>query len=97
MDKWTAIILDAEKMWAASADMRTAQDCGTKEYVRRRDIFKAERIYDLYGYENFLKFIKGCPHIQKEMARKYLPCDCDNGQCNMFCIFYEGGCTYATK
>ena len=73
-------------------------DCDPEKYRMERDIFKADRILALYGYDYFLKFIERCPHIQ-EMAKKYLPCKhSQDAQCTIFCTLYkEGGCTNATK
>ena len=72
--------------------------CDPQKYRVERDTFKADRIYALYGYDYFLKFVERCPHIQ-EMAKTYLPCEREAGaQCTMFCLNYdEGGCKNATK
>lgn len=70
--------------------------CDPQKYRVERDTFKADRIFALYGYDYFLRFVERCPHIQ-EMMEKYKPCDQNNGQCTMFCALYkEGGCTNAT-
>lgn len=65
MDKWTMIILEAEDMWEVSAEARSlaARELTTEDYRRIRDSFKARRIYDLYGYDYFLRFVEKCPHI----------------------------------
>lgn len=71
-------------------------NCDPQKYRVERDTFKADRIFALYGYDYFLRFVERCPHIQ-EMMKKYKPCDQNNGQCTMFCALYkEGGCTNAT-
>ena len=49
-----------------------------------------------YVWHYFMRFVERCPHIQ-EYAKKYKPCDQNNGQCMMFCAQYKGGCTNATK
>ena len=71
--------------------------CDPQKYRQERDKFKADRIYALYGYDYFMRFVKRCPHIQ-EYAKKYKPCDQNDGQCTMFCVHYkEGGCTDAAN
>lgn len=95
MDKWTMIILEAEDMWEVSAEARSlaARDLDKEDYRRMRDSFKARRIYDLYGYDYFLRFVEKCPHIA-DLIKEYLPCDrLPGAQCTMFCTFYKGGCT----
>lgn len=97
MDKWTMIILEAEDMWACSAEARyyATIDLADGEYKVARDSFKARRIYDLYGYDYFLRFIDRCPHV-KFLAQEYLPCDrLPGAQCTLFCANYKGGCTNA--
>ena len=98
MDDWTLILLEVEGMWEAdSYAQRLGQSCcDPQKYRIERDAFKADRIYALYGYDYFMRFIERCPHIQ-EYAKKYKPCDQNGGQCTMFCAQYEGGCTNATK
>ena len=97
MDKWVRIILEAEDMWAASAE---ATSLATKEipvevYKQKRDIFKARRIYDLYGYEYFNQFISRCPHIIDKF-NDLVPCNTKDGiaNCTMYCHKYdfEKGC-----
>ena len=98
MDNWTLILLEAESMWEADsyAQYLGQIGCDPQKYRIERDTFKADRIYALYGYDYFLRFIERCPHIQ-EMAKKYLPCKhSPDAQCTMFCIYYEGGCKNAT-
>ena len=98
MDKWTLILLEVEGMWEADsyAQYLGQIGCDPQKYRIERDTFKADRIYALYGYDYFLRFIERCPHIQ-EMAKKYLPCKQNkDGQCTIFCINYEGGCKNAT-
>lgn len=90
------ILLDAEDMWAKSAQYKYMPlDTPTEEYRIQRDIFKAERIYSLYGYEYCVRFIKQCPHILPYMD-DYVPCIKEPYayQCTMFCHKYdfEKGC-----
>lgn len=101
MDKWTLILLEAEEMWASSAAASSLRikgvPCGT--YAQERDLFKASRIYDLYGYEYFRRFIDRCPHII-DMFDDIVPCSKKDTQCSMFCHKYdfERGCTkYANE
>lgn len=98
MDDWILILLEVESMWEADsyAQYLGQIGCDPQKYRIERDTFKAERIYALYGYDYFMRFVERCPHIQ-EYAKKYKPCDQNNGQCMMFCAQYEGGCTNATK
>ena len=98
MDNWTLILLEVESMWEADsyAQYLSQISCDPQKYRIERDTFKADRIYALYGYDYFMRFVERCPHIQ-EYAKKYKPCDQNNGQCMMFCAQYKGGCTNATK
>ena len=98
MDKWTTILLEVEGMWEADsyAGYLARIGCDPQYYRQERDKYKADRIYALYGYDYFMRFVERCPHIQ-EYAKKYKLCDQNNGQCMMFCAQYEGGCTNATE
>lgn len=99
MDKWSAILLDVEEMWENSASSRYTSAAGpqSQHYRIRRDTFKAERIYSLYGYDWFVKFVEERPHIHN-LLNNHHPCDLNDGQCTMFCYFFKnGGCIYATK
>lgn len=92
------ILLEVEGMWEADsyAGYLARIGCDTQYYRQERDKYKADRIYALYGYDYFMRFVERCPHIQ-EYAKKYKPCDQNNGQCIMFCAQYKGGCTNATE
>ena len=92
------ILLEVEGMWEADsyAGYLARIGCDTQYYRQERDKYKADRIYALYGYDYFMRFVERCPHIQ-EYAKKNKPCDQNNGQCTMFCAQYKGGCTNATK
>lgn len=98
MDDWILILLEMESMWEADsyAQYLGQIDCDPQKYRIERDIFKADRIHALYGYDYFMRFVERCPHIQ-EYAKKYKSCDQNDGQCSMFCAQYKGGCTNATK
>ena len=98
MDNWILILLEVESMWEADsyAQYLSQIGCDPQKYRIERDTFKADRIYALYGYDYFMRFVERCPHIQ-EYAKKYKQCDQNNEQCTMFCAQYEGGCTNATK
>lgn len=65
MDKWTMILLEAEDMWAVSAEEQSlsARGIAVEDYMRERDMYKARRIYNLYGEDYFLRFVERCPHI----------------------------------
>lgn len=92
------ILLEVEGMREADsyAGYLARIGCDTQYYRQERDKYKADRIYALYGYDYFMRFVERCPHIQ-EYAKKYKPCDQNNGQCIMFCAQYKGGCTNATE
>ena len=99
VDKWTMILLEVEGMWEADsyAGYLGQIGCDPLYYRQERDKYKADRIYALYGYDYFLRFVERCPHIQ-EYAKKYKPCDQNGGQCTMFCAQYtEGGCKNAAN
>mgnify|MGYP003478516735 FL=1 len=86
------ILLEVEGMWEADsyAGYLARIGCDPQYYRQERDKYKADRIYALYGYDYFMRFVERCPHIQ-EYAKKYKPCDQNNGQCMMFCAQYEIG------
>lgn len=95
MDKWISILLETEDMWRQDSYSHYLSqiNCDTQTYRIERDMFKAERILALYGYDYFSRFVERCPHIQ-EMIKKYKPCDQNGGQCTLFCaLFKKGGCT----
>jgi hypothetical protein len=97
MDKWVSILLSAENMWEDSRERMTAAEYPmTEQYRIDRDFYKAQRIYDLYGYEWFRRFIDRCPHIH-HLLDDYVPCrkEPQQYQCTMFCHKYdfEKGCT----
>lgn len=94
MDEWTMILLEVEGMWEADsyAGYLRQIECDSLYYRQERDKYKADRIFALYGYDYFLRFVERCPHIQ-EMIKKYKPCDQNNGQCTLFCAYCKkGGC-----
>ena len=98
MNQWVQILLDAEDKWAtfATAHSLAAREIGTLSYSCERDKYKAQYIFENYGYEYFLKFAERCPHIQ-DLLKEIVPCYQD-GQCMVFCKFYEnGGCINATE
>lgn len=97
MDKWTQIILEMEDMWHNSAEYKYMPlNIPKEDYIKQRDLYKAERIYDLYGYDYFFKFIQSCPSTH-EFLDSFVPCKREphKFQCTMFCHKYdfEKGCT----
>ncbi len=91
MDKWIAIILDMEDCWHESAEYkRLPSTLSEEEYRRIRDVYKAEHIYHMYGFEYFYKFVKLSPHIT-DLLDEYVPCkrDEEHFQCTMFCHRYD--------
>ena len=88
-------------MWHESAEYKYLPlSIDPAAYRIHRDIYKAERIYSMYGYEYFANFVKQCPHIGG-LLDSYVPCmSITQGQCTVFCHKYslEKGCTLnATK
>ena len=80
-------------MWYQSEEYKISKL--EKNYKEIRDIYKAQKIYELYGFEIFGKFVKQCPHIIN-LLDDYVPCKKEhNVQCTMFCHKYnfEKGCT----
>ena len=98
MNKWTKIILEMETMWSESAEalLLIAAKADMETWRKERDAYKARRIYDLYGFDCFLKFVDENPHIREVVK---VPAGCTrDGQCTFFCYYYgEGGCKNATK
>lgn len=96
MDKWTAIILDMEDMWAKSAQYKHFPlNTSKEEYELERDLFKVRRIYDMYGYEYCMRFANEHPAV-KAYLEDYVPCQREphKHQCTIFChkYNYERGC-----
>lgn len=58
MDKWKMILEAAESMWEKSREYIIAKSKLYDEYCIERDLYKARRIFDLYDYEWFYKFVK---------------------------------------
>ena len=96
MDEWINILLLSESLWQESREKLIAAELTIEEYCIRRDLYKAQRIFDLYGYESFRRFVDRCPHII-HLLDEYVPCQYspDEYQCTMFCHKYdfEKGCT----
>ena len=68
MDKWTEIILEMEDNWHNSREYKfLPSDISLDEYRKKRDTYKAERIYDMYGETYFERFVKQAPHIIQEL------------------------------
>ena len=90
------ILMEMEDMWHASQDYKYCPiDMPHDEYKIKRDYYKAVRIYDLYGCEQFGRFVQHCPHIE-HLLDTYVPCKKEkNLQCTMFCHKYsrDKGCT----
>lgn len=86
MSEWESILLEAEDIWENCVNGRYAGtwDSDKEKYKIDRDVFKARRIYELYGYNYFLKFIAGCPHI-KNYFNDLVPCE-DNKHNKKECI-----------
>lgn len=89
MDKMSFILLDMEDIIMKMAGVDNISQI-------EKDVYKARRIYDLYGLEYFMKFLELYPHIGY-LAKDHLLCAREGGQCNLFCIYYKGGCSYATN
>lgn len=99
MDKWNMIILEMEDNWHNSREYKFLPiDIPLEEYRRRRDLYKAERIYDMYGEPYFERFVRQASHIAQDLDW-YAPCQrTENAQCSMFCHkFKEGGCIDGTN
>ena len=55
MDKWVSILLEAEDKWATFAMTHSlaAREIGTFSYSCERDKYKAQYIFENYGYEYY--------------------------------------------
>ena len=84
------ILLEMEDVWHTSEEYKFCPiDMPHNEYKIKRDCYKAQRIYELYGFEYFGRFVIHCPHIQNLMD-DYVPCKREqNIQCTMFCHKYD--------
>ena len=95
-NKWNQIIIEMEDNWHESAEYNFLPlDISTQEYCRIRDVYKAEHIYYMYGFDYFYRFVKQAPHIV-DLLDSFVPCNRDpQFQCTMFCHKYdfEKGCT----
>jgi hypothetical protein len=58
MDKWKMILDAAGSMWEKSREYVIAKSKSYDEYCIERDLYKARRIFDLYGYEWLYKFVR---------------------------------------
>lgn len=87
----------AEDAWKTSPSIGTYY-LDVEEYRYIRDIYKAQWIYEHYGYDSFIRFVERCPHIY-DIIKEYNPCGRGAvAQCEMFCYYYkDGGCKYATE
>lgn len=93
------IIETVEDMWKESREYQISAeliaDGDYDQYKIDRDLYKARRIFDLYGYDWFCRFIERCPHIS-HLLDEYVPCKQypEQYQCTMFCHKYnfEKGC-----
>lgn len=95
-NKWITIQTEIEDMWYASAQYKHFPLTASKEeYELERDLFKARRIYDLYGYEYCARYIREHPDTRYAMDA-FVPCKREPHlyQCTMFCHKYdfEKGC-----
>jgi hypothetical protein len=52
------IVEAVESMWEKSRECIIAKSKSYDEYCIERDLYKARRIFDLYDYEWFYKFVK---------------------------------------
>ena len=98
MNQWTQILLDAEEQWSAYAASHSlsVREGSAEDYVRARDLYKAQYIFNNYEYSYFVRFCERCPNA-RGLLETNVPCDKD-GQCMIICKFYEmGGCSNATK
>ena len=73
MDEWINILLLSESLWQESREKLIAAELTIEEYCISRDLYKARRIFDLYGYEHFRRFVDRCPHII-HLLDEYVPC-----------------------
>ena len=88
------ILLDMDDMWEKSAEYRLMPlNTDEQTYRQKRDMYKAQRIYSLYGYDFFSRFIKERPHLY-DLLDNYVPCNREPHQCTIFCHKYnkEKGC-----
>ena len=87
-------------MWLASAEacLLAVNGSDEKSYRRAADLFKAQRILSMHGYEYFKMFIDGSPHAAEIVKTlNAIPCKGD-AQCNLYCYYYsEGGCKNGTN
>ena len=96
MDKWISILIETEDKWHESTEyLCLPLDIDYNEYKLQRDLYKAQLIYETYGMEVCMRFIKQCPHLLPYI-NDYVPCikEPHKYQCSMFCPKYdfERGC-----
>ena len=75
-------------------EVETELECPSDEeinnYVRLRDEYVAEQVLKEVGWNEFVKRCRS-DNIEYYIA-EHTPCEGPNGQCNMFCHNYNGGC-----
>ncbi len=95
MKSYEMIEWEMEDLWAESAERKYLPiSFQGLEYECVRDSYKAQRIYMMYGYDMFVKFVTDRPHIA-HLLDEYVPCKQEAGaQCSLYCHKYnkEKGC-----
>ena len=85
MEEWLESV---DRMWEKSIERQLA--VGSSDYWMKKDLYRARRIYDCYGYGKLYEFIQMRPLI-RDKVDEYVPCLQNNGQCTMFCHRYLKG------
>lgn len=57
-------------------------------YIIQRNIYEFNRVMEVFGYEAAKKY---CLKEGVDLT-KVQPCEGADGQCNMDCIYFQGGC-----
>lgn len=61
------------------------------KYLRLEHIFRLWELHDKLSWERFQKEIEYCSRFTDDWKR-YLPCDCAERQCNMWCAYFGTEC-----
>ena len=96
MKSYEMIEWEMDELWAESAERKWLEETRAQDhtYQNMKDTYKAMRVYSLYGFDMFERFVKERPHIIG-LLECFVTCKTnEDGQCTYACHYYdkEKGC-----